>query len=270
MTTVVCFANNKGGVGKTITAYTVGLAWARLGKKILFIDLDPQANLTSFISSTDSISQEWDKTLEDAFIEGPKFGLPILHTNDPNVDFIPTDLDLSNFERDLARVSFQELQLLDLLEPVKREGNYDFVIIDCPPMIGVLVKNAMIASDFIVMTTNPEGQSCKGLEMMIRLYNEIISNKRYNPNLKFAGIVVTRVERDKICDFMINELREAYRAYLVEPFIPKSTKVQQATSFKKSLFEVDENGRATRAYEEVAKELYLRIMDEVIHGDYDR
>lgn len=68
---------------------------------------------------------------------------------------------------------------------------------------------------------------------------------------------------------MINELRDAYRAYLVEPFIPKSTKIQQATSFKKSLFEVDENGRATRAYEEVAREHYLRIIDEITHGDYE-
>lgn len=229
----------------------------------MFIDLDPQANLTSFISSADGDDKEWEKTLEDAFIEGPYFEFPILHTSNPNIDFVPTDLELTKFERDFARFPFREFLLLDLLEPIKNEGLYDFIIIDCPPLTGALMNSAMLASDFLVMVTNPEKESNKGLKMMITLYNRIISDKRYNPNLKCAGIVVTRVERDKFCEIMLRELMNAYQPYLIKPYIPNSPKVRQATAFKKSLFEVDENGRALRAYEGVAKELFMRmIMDE--------
>lgn len=256
---IICFANNKGGVGKTISASSIGLAFAKMGKKILFIDLDSQANLTSVVSGTDTMEQKWERTIEDAFIMGTQEKLPILHTDDPNVDFVPTDLDLSNFEKDTARAPFQQLLLTDLLSPVK--DSYDYIIIDCPPSLGIITYNALIASDHLILVTNPEGSSYRGLEMMITLYNEIVTNPRYNPNLKIAGIIVTRTKRDKITKMHTDMLTNDFGPLLMRPFIPESTKVNQSTSFSRSIFEIEPNGRVADAYLQLSQEMILRLND---------
>lgn len=256
---VVSFVNNKGGVGKTTSACSIGLAWARMGKKVLFIDLDSQANLTSQLSKTDAASQRWERTLEDAFIEGPDEGLPIMHTDNPLVDYVPTDLDLANFDKDTARVAFKELLLLDLVQKVK--DSYDFIVIDCPPSLSVITYNAMIASDFLVLVTHPEGSSCKGLEMIVRLYNEIISNRRFNPDLVIIGCLITKVERDNISGYQIKKLKETFGNIILEPYIPKSTKVSQATSFNRDIYEIEPRGKVADAYLKVSQELLVRIVD---------
>lgn len=254
---IICFANNKGGVGKTTSASSIGLTWAKMGKKVLFIDLDSQANLTSLISETNTLDQTWDKTLEDAFIGGTIEGLPILHSQTPNVDYVPTDLGLASFEKDTARYQLQMYLLTDLLKPIKE--NYDYIIIDCPPSLSTLTYNALIASDHLVLVTNPEGTSYRGLIMMINMYNEIVANERFNPELKLAGVLITRYENDKVAKMHINTFRESLGEYLVEPFIPKSTKVNQSTSFGKSIFEIDPNGKVAEAYMQAAQELMVRI-----------
>lgn len=256
---IICFANNKGGVGKTISASTIGLAFAKMGKRILFIDLDSQANLTSVISRTDTLDQKWERTIEDAFIMGAQEELPVLHTDDPNVDYVPTDLDLSNFEKDTARAPFQQLLLTDLLAPVK--DKYEYIIIDCPPSLGVITYNALIASDYLVLVTNPEGSSYRGLEMMIMLYNEIVTNPRYNPNLQIAGIIVTRTKRDKVTKMHTDMLVQDYGPLVLKPFIPESTKVNQSTSFSRSIYEIEPEGKVANAYLEISQELIVRIND---------
>lgn len=259
---VVSFVNNKGGVGKTTSACSIGLAWARMEKKILFVDLDSQANLTSVISKTDSFDQKWERTIEDAFIEGPEGpGLPIHHTDNPFIDFVPTDLDLANFEKDTARASFKELLLYDLLQPVKDQ--YDYIIIDCPPSLSVITYNAMIASDYLVMVTHAEGSSSRGLEMIVSLYNEIVSNKRFNPALVIIGCIVTKFEKDKISKYFVDSLTESYGDIILKPYIPKSTKVAQSTSFGRTIYDVEPTGKVADAYLMVSKELLYRIVDDV-------
>lgn len=265
MAQTVCFVNNKGGVGKTMAASSIGIAWARMGKKILFVDLDSQANLTSAISQVDTLNQKWDRTLEDAFIDGPEAGLPIEHTDDPNIDYVPSDLDLANFEKDTARTSFSELLLFDLLQTVKND--YDYIIIDCPPSLSKLTYNAMIASDYLVLVTLPEGRSCKGLEMIVSLYNEITSNKRFNPNLVIIGVLVSKVEKDKISQYFIDYLNKSYSDLVLQPYIPKSTKVAQSTSFDSTIYEVEPNGKVAQAYLKVSQELLVRIIDDVKAGE---
>ena len=171
----ICFVNNKGGCGKTTTVCAVGQAWAELGKKILFVDLDSQSNLTCIITDTDPSTKEWEQTLEDAFVGGPDYGLPIEHVSE-NIDIIPSDLDLSNFERETARYTGREFLLADLLETVKE--NYDYILIDCPPALSLITYNALVASDYMVMVTNAEGLSYRGMKMVANLYNEVAGNKR--------------------------------------------------------------------------------------------
>lgn len=256
---VINFLNNKGGVGKTTSAYNIGVAWAEMGNKILFIDLDSQSNLTSMISKTDVLQQKWERTIEDAFIDGPESGLPIYGTEKENIDYVPTDLDLGNFERDTSRTNFRELLLLDLIETVKND--YDFIIIDCPPNISVITYNAMIASDYVILVTNPDGLSYKGTQMCVSLYNEIINNKRFNPNLTIIGVLVTRYEKDKIADSYMKVIKDTFGPLVINPVIRKNTKIKQASSFSESIYTLDPNGRAAQEYKSAASDILVRIHD---------
>ena len=261
--------NNKGGVGKTTSAHTIGLAWARMGKKILFIDLDSQANLTSMLSKTDPVHQRWDRTIEDAFLEGPKGGgLPVLHTDDPLIDYVPADLDLANFERDTARMPFNELLLLDLLENVKNP--YDFVILDCPPALQKITYNAMIASDYLVIVSKLDGKSYKGVEMTVNVYNEVIQNERFNPSLRLIGIIATMYQKDNINKIFWDLFNEKFGPWLIHPYVRKSTMVDRATSFDKGLFEMDPKGRVSEDYERVSQDLLVRIIDDMIERGHAR
>lgn len=260
---IVSFMNNKGGVGKTITTHSVGLAWAKMGKRILFIDLDSQANLTSMLSRVDPMEDEpWERTLEDAFIEGPyneeARGLPILHAEGyDNVDFVPSSLDLANFDMDTMRATFRELLLLDMLEPVR--NNYDYILLDCPPAIQTLTTNALVAADYLVLVTNLSGKSVKGLEMIMNLYSRVLTNPRMNPKLSLLGVVLTMLERDKVNRGYLSQVIRQYGSYVVEPYIRKSTMVNRALSSNNSIYDMDVDGRVAGDYLKVSEELLVRM-----------
>lgn len=263
MAKIVTFMNNKGGVGKTITTHSVGIAWAKMGKRVLFIDLDSQANLTSMLSRIDPTGEEqWDRTLEDAFIEGPfvddGLGLPIHHAEGyDNVDFVPSSLDLANFDYDTSRSNFRELLLLDILKKV-RDG-YDYILIDCPPAIQTLTTNALVAADYLVLVTNLSGKSVKGLEMIMGLYERVVMNPRMNPDLTLLGVVLTMLERDRVNKGYLEHVKRRYTSYVVEPYIRKSTMVNRALSFNKSIYDMDPDGKVSTDYMRVAEELLVRI-----------
>lgn len=261
---VISFMNNKGGVGKTTSAHSIGLAWANMGKKILFIDLDSQANLTSMLSETDPLSQEWEQTIEDAFIAGPDGNLKdfIEHTSNPLIDFVPADLDLANFETDTVRHRLVELLLLELLDGVK--GEYDFIIVDCPPAIQKLSYNAMVASDYLVLVSSLDGKSYKGLQMMVNVYNEVVSNKRLNPSLKLIGFIATMYQKDKVNQFFWELIQKDFGPLVIHPYIRKTTQVNRATSFDKSIYDIDPKGRAAEDYLRVSQDLMVRIMDDMV------
>lgn len=258
---VIAFANNKGGVAKTMSAFNVGILWAKkLGKKILFIDLDSQANLTELLSANDERydKNNWECTIEDAFIGGPKITpLPILPSMYENVDFVPSSLKLSNFDRDTAAATGREYLLQDLIKPVKKD--YDYIIIDCPPALGAIIFNAMVASDGIVLITTPDQPSLDGVHMMINVYNEVISKDRLNPDLFFIGILITRVENDNINKAYISLFEKEFGAHLIRPYIKKNTKLNQSTSMHRDIYSHDPGGRGAKEYAEAAKEIILRI-----------
>ena len=260
MGNVICFMNNKGGVAKTMSAFNVGILWSKIGKKVLFIDLDSQANLTGMIAANDSRYEEkkWDNTIEDSFSIGPKLNpLPILPSRYENVDFVPADLKLSNFDVDTATISLKVYLLKDLITPVK--DNYDYIIIDCPPALGGIIMNAMVASDGIVLVTTPDQPSLDGMHMVINVYNEIINDDRLNPYLKFLGCLITRVENDTINKSYISLIEEEFGAYVIKPYIRKNTKLNQSASMHRDIFEHDPDGRGAKDYRDVAKEILLRM-----------
>ena len=251
----VCFANNKGGVGKTSSAVAIGQAWARMGKKVLFVDLDSQANLTSMISPLEP--DQHDVTIRDAFID--KNAFTIEHVAE-NIDLVPSELSLSNFDRDTAATTGREYLLADILKPVK--DNYDFIIIDCPPALGLITYNALIASDHLGMVSTADGLSYSGMVMIASLYSDVRTNARLNPNLCLSGVIISRYEKNKLSDMYIQKVKDELGQAFIEPVVPKATKVAQAASFRQSIFEYDPEGKATKAYFEIAQKLALRILPD--------
>ena len=251
----VCFANNKGGVGKTTTCLAIGEAWARMGKKVLFVDLDSQANLTSMISPLRP--EEHKLTIRDAFIDKNNFSIE--HVSE-NIALVPSELSLSNFDRDTAAVTGREYLLLDLLKPVK--NNYDFIVIDCPPALGLITYNALIASDHLVMVATPDGLAYSGMVMVANLFADVRSSSRLNQNLSLTGVIITKYERNKLSDMYVQKIKDELGAAFIEPVISKATRIAQAGSFNQSIYDYDADGKATKQYIEVAQKLALRIIDE--------
>lgn len=259
MVKTICFVNNKGGCGKTTTVAAVGQAWANLGKKVLFIDLDSQANLTSIITDTDATNVEWERTLEDAFVGGVDFGLPIKHVSE-YIDIVPSDLDLANFDRATSGQATRECLLADLLDTVKQ--NYDFILIDCPPALGTITINALVAADYMVLISNADGLSYRGMKMVTALHDMVINNKRLNPDLKIIGIVITRYEKNKLSELYLKKIMEDLPNYVIKPIIRKSTKIAQAASFQQSIYELDPDGKATQEYQMLSNNLLMRVLTD--------
>ena len=251
----VCFANNKGGVGKTTTSVAIGQAWAKMGKKILFVDLDSQANLTSMVSPLPP--EDHGLTIRDAFIDKNNFNIE--HVSE-NVDLIPSELSLSNFDRDTATFTGREYLLVDLLKPVKND--YDFIIIDCPPALGLITYNALIASDHLVMVATPDRLAYSGMVMIANLYADVRSSARMNQTLQLSGVIITKYERNKLSDMFVQKFRKELGAAVIDPVISKATKIAQAGSFNQVIYDYDPDGKATKQYIEVAQKLALRIMDD--------
>jgi len=255
----IAFLNNKGGCGKTTSVCAIGQAWAKAGKKILFIDLDSQSNLTSIVTDTDPAVKEWETTLEDAVIGGSEFGLPIEKINE-NIDIVPSDLDLSNFDKDTARYTGREYIIADLIETVK--DKYDYILCDCPPALGLITYNAMVAADYVVLVSNADGLSYRGMKMIASLFNEVTGNKRLNPNLEIIGAIITRYEKNNLSDLYVNKIKADLGDLLLLPVIRKSTKMAQAASFQRDIYEFDPEGKATKDYLKVSDELLQRIAEK--------
>ena len=179
-TKIISVANHKGGVGKTTTVASVGVGLARKGFKVLLVDLDAQANLTSSL-----LEEEPAMTLYDTLIEGHE--LSIVHVMD-NVDIIPSSLDLSSAELELSSKMDREYILLELLEEVKRD--YDYIIIDCPPSLGLLTINALVASTDLYIPMTAEVLPTRGMNTLIKSIEMV--KKRANKELKLSGIIFTR------------------------------------------------------------------------------
>ncbi len=258
--TTVSFANNKGGVGKTTTVAAVGQAWARAGKKVLFVDLDSQANLTNLVSKVPY--EERSTTIRDAFVYGAH-KLPIENVSE-NVDLIPSGLLLANFDMDTAAKDSREHLLEDLLDPLK--SRYDVILIDCPPALGMISYNALIASDYIVLVTMLDQMSYDGMMNMLEICKLVRSKKRLNPNLKTAGVIACRYERNRISDLFLARLRRELEYYFIEPPVRKATKMAQAVAVKMPVFDYDPTGNATKDYVEVAAHLGLIVFSEEEKG----
>ena len=253
---VIALTNQKGGVGKTTTAVNLGVGLAQQGKKVLLIDADAQANLTMALGYNRpddlpfTLSTVMQDIIDDKTVDVSQ---GIIH-HEEGVDLIPSNIEMSGLEVRLINALSRESVLKTYVNEVKRD--YDFVLIDCMPSLGMITINSLAASDSVVIPTQPHYLSAKGLELLLRTVSKV--RRQINPRLRIDGILMTMVmPRTNISKDIISSVKSAYgqKIRVFDTQIPHSVRAVEATAEGKSIFAYDKGGKVAAAYEQFAKEV---------------
>lgn len=249
---VIAFANNKGGVGKTTTVANIGFSLAQTGRRVLFIDLDSQANLTSLVSNIPV--DEHNEDIFDAFIH--KDHLPIENIQE-NISLVPSGLSLANFESATAADNMRVYVLQDLITTV--QDQFDYILIDCPPALGTITYIALVAAHHLVLVTTPDSMAYSGMLMVGKLMKDVQSNPRLNPNLQLSGIVITKYRANRVANTYVRLVeKESGKAFL-NPVIHEEAAVQKAVMTHSNLYDFAPDSKTALAYKSIAAELIARI-----------
>ena len=254
--TVMAVVNQKGGTGKTTTCENLGVGLAMEGKKVLVVDADPQASLT--ISRGYPVPDKLSPTLSDMMgkimAEQPITPGEGILTHDEGVDLMPANIELSGLEVSLVNAMSRETILRQYLDIVK--PNYDFILLDCMPSLGMLTVNALAAADNVIIPVQAAYLPAKGLEQLLQTINKV--KKNINPKLKIEGILLTMVDsRTNYAKDISNLIRENYGGKLkvYKTDIPRSVRAEEISAEGTSIFKHDPKGKVADAYRVLTKEV---------------
>lgn len=253
MAKIIAFANQKGGVGKTTSAVNIAASLGIRGKKTLLVDLDPQGNATSGVGVA---KKTLKGTIKDVLTGEVDIKNVILTTPFKNLSIVPTNVSLSGAEFDLYNDEGSEYNLKDALKSVT--DDYDYIVIDCPPSLGMLTINALVASDGVVVPMQAEFYAVEGLSQLITTTKRI--KKHYNEELNIVGILITMYNKRLLLSMQVmDELQKYYPDKLFNTTISRNVKLTEAPGFGKPAYYHDKNSKGACEYLDVTDELISRI-----------
>lgn len=246
---VIALANQKGGVGKTTTSVNLGACLAEMNQKVLLIDLDPQGNATS---GTGIEKPTIDQDIYDVLINDADIKDVILESAHPGLDIAPTTIQLSGAEMELTSMMARETRLNDAIKTVSDQ--YDYILIDCPPSLGLLTINAFTASDAILIPVQSEYYALEGLSQLLNTIKLV--QKHFNPDLKIEGVLLTMYdERTNLGQQVNEEVKKFFGDKVYETIIPRNVRLAEAPSHGLPIIDYDPRSKGAQVYVELAKEV---------------
>jgi chromosome partitioning protein len=248
MAKTIAIANQKGGVGKTTTAVNLAAALGRLNRRVLLIDVDPQANATSGVGVPRGSVQ---RNIYHVLVLQEPIGNVVLPT-DFGFQVVPSDRDLAGAEIELIDLPDRELILRSAVDPIL--GDFDYILLDCPPALNLLTLNALVAANSLLIPIQCEYYALEGVS---ELFNTLAQVRRsLNPQLEIEGLLLTMFdERNNLSSAVAAELRGFYTGLVFDTIIPRNVRLAEAPSYGKPVLYYDERSRGTESYLQLAKEM---------------
>ncbi|MBK1790248.1 ParA family protein [Persicirhabdus sediminis] len=251
---VVAIANQKGGVGKTTTSINLSAALAARGKRVLLIDLDPQANATSGLG----LEPDGEGSMYHPLIGTARVADKIIDSGQRKLSVIPSDMDLAGVEIEMARMDDHLTRLGKVVSQLKEDDQFDFCIIDTPPSLGVLMTSALAAADEILIPLQCEWFGLEGLAKIVQVIEQI-RDSGANEGLMLEGIVMTMFDsRTNLSHQVVEEVRNYFPEQIYKSVIPRSIRIGEAPSHGKTIFQHDPYGHGAKAYRAMANEFIRR------------
>ncbi len=252
MPRTIVVANQKGGVGKTTTSVNLAACLAVMEKKVLLVDCDPQGNASSGVGV---YLDEGQPDLYRALFDHTNVQSAIYSTELPFLSLLPASQDLVGAELELADKLGREFYLRDLLDTL--ENDYDYILIDCPPSLGLLTVNALCAARELLVPLQCEYYALEGIAQLLKTFTLV--QKRLNPGLNLLGVVLTMFDRrNKLSNQVKNEVRKTFPADIFETIVPRNVRLSEAPSFGKPIISYDIKSVGARAYLSLAQEVVRR------------
>lgn len=249
---IIAIANQKGGVGKTTTSVNLGAGLAQVGKKVLLVDIDAQGNATTGVGIEKS---ELDQCIYNVLVEDADVQGVIQKTATENLDVLPATIQLAGAEIELVPTISREVRLQRALQPVRDE--YDYIIIDCPPSLGLLTINALTAANSVIIPVQCEYYALEGLSQLLNTVRLV--QKHLNKNLAIQGVLLTMLDaRTNLGIQVIDEVKKYFRDKVYRSIIPRNVRLSEAPSHGKPIMQYDAKSRGA--------EVYIDLAEEVIAG----
>jgi chromosome partitioning protein len=249
MAKIISLVNQKGGVGKTTSAINLATYLANAGKFVLLVDLDPQGNASSGLGID---IRKLDKSLYHAIISGEHPEKIIIKTKTLGHDVFPSSPDLAGAGIELVHLDNREFKLYDVLRLIRT--NYDYIIIDSPPSLGLLTVNGLVASDAVIIPVQTEYYALEGLGQLLETINLVRENLQ--PQLEIMGVLLTMYDkRNRLCRQVVREVRDHFPGHVFDSVVPRSVRLAEAPSFGKSILNFDAFSKGARAYKNLAREI---------------